>query len=218
MLLRILPCLALAAVLLLLASACSSTRVTGSWKDPDYTGTIRKVYIVGIAKQETYRRIFEDEFSRKLLAQGITGIPSYRELTDPQSARKEAIAERVRLSGADSMLLTRVVGKRTEEVVRPGRITTYGPWPYYDYPYPYLPDPYYRHWGSYYDRSYDTIYEPATVTRLQVVTIEANLYDARSGDLVWAAQLELTESGNLQKMIADFIDTAVQDLRRQGLI
>jgi hypothetical protein len=215
--LRALFCLTMATALLL-GSGCSSTTVIGSWRDPDYAGSIRKVYIVGIAKQETNRRIFEDEFSRKLQAFGITGIPSYRDLPDPHGASKESIAGQLQRHGADSVLMTRAVGKRTEEVVTPGRITSYGPWPYYGHAYPYAPDPYYRHWGSYYDRSYDTIYEPATVTQLQVVTIEANLYEARTGALIWSAQLESVVKDNLQKMIIDFVETVTRDLRRQGVL
>jgi hypothetical protein len=197
----------------LLVAACATTTVTGSWKNPDYRGTIRKIYIVGIAKQETSRRIFEDEFGRQLQPYGVTGIPSYKDLADVQNAGKETIAERVRENRADSVLLTRMVGKRTEEVVTPGRISTYSTGPYYGYP-----DPYYRNWGSYYDRRYETIYEPATVTQLQIATIEANLYDAATGELIWSAQLDTAVEANTQKLIADFVEVVTRELRRQGVL
>jgi len=216
--LRTLACLTMAAGLLFLGSACSTTSVVGSWKNPDYTGAIRKIYIVGIAKQETNRRIFEDEFRRKLETYGVIGIPSYKDLAEPHNASKEAIAAHVRKTGADSVLMTRIVSKRTEEVVTPGRITTYGAGPYYGYPHPYTPDPYYHQWGSYYDRSYDTVYEPATVTKLQVVTIEANLYEAKSGELIWSAQLDTVMKPDTQKQVADFIEAVAKDLRQQGLL
>jgi hypothetical protein len=216
--LRDLVCLVTLAGVLALGAACSSTTVTGSWRNPDFTGSIRTVYVVGIAKQETHRRIFEDEFSRKLQTLGITGIPSYRDLAEPQQASKEAIDERVRQQGADSVLVTRIIGKRTEEVVMPGRITSYGSGPYYGQPYRYTPDPYYRHWGSYYDRSFDTIYEPPTVTKVQVVTIEANLYEAKSGELIWSAQLDTVLKGNTQRQITDFIEAVTRDLRSQGVL
>jgi hypothetical protein len=198
---------------LLFLAGCSSTTVTGSWKNPDFTGTVHKIYIVGIAKQDTTRRIFEDEFSRNLEGYGATGISSYRDLPDPQQATKESIAERVAKNGADSVLMTRMIGKRTEEVVTPGRITSYNTGPYYGYPYPY-----YRQWGNYYDQRYETIYEPATVTQYQVVTIEANLYEARTGELIWSAQLDTVIEPATQKLIADFVDKVTRALLEQGLI
>jgi hypothetical protein len=210
--------LTISPLLMMFLAACSSTTITGSWKNPDFSGSIRKIYIVGISKQETSRRIFEDEFGRKLQSYGVDGTPSYKDLVDPQNASKEAIAERVRKNGADSVLMARMVSKRTEEVVTPGRITTYGARPYYGYPHPYTPDPYYRNWGSYYDRGYDTIYEPATVTQFQVVTIEANLYDANSSELIWSAQLDTVIEANTQKLIADFVDSVTKELRQQGLL
>jgi hypothetical protein len=212
-------CLLLASLLLLaLGSACSSTTVTGSWKNPDYTGTVRKVYVVGIVKQELTRRMFEDEFVRQLQSYGVNGIASYKDLFDVQQAGKEQVGERVSKNGADSVLMTRIFAKRTEEVVNPGRISSYETGPYYGYPRAYAPDPYYRNWGSYYDRSFATIYEPPSVTRFEVVTVEANLYDAKSGELIWAAQLDTVVEGNTQKMITDFIETVSKDLRQNGLL
>jgi hypothetical protein len=54
--------------LALLVAGCFSTTLTGSWKSPDYTGQVKKVYIIGIAKQEPTRRIFEDEFRKQFAA------------------------------------------------------------------------------------------------------------------------------------------------------
>jgi hypothetical protein len=199
--------------LILPLAACSSTTITGSWKNKDFTGMLHKVYIVGIAKQDTTRRIFEDEFSRKLESYGATGIESYRDLPDPQQATKELISERVAKNGADSVLMTRMIGKRTEEVMTPGRITSYSTGPYYGYP-----DQHYRQWGNYYDQSYETIYEPAMVTQYQVVTIEANLYEAKTGELIWSAQLDTVIEPTTQNMIVDFVDKVTKDLRQQGLL
>jgi hypothetical protein len=197
----------------ILLTACSSTTLTGSWKNPDYQGQIRKIYIVGVAKQEINRRIFEDEFRQQLLTEGVTGIASYKDLPAVSDADLKTAAEHVRANGADSVLMTRMVGKRTEEVVTPGRVSSYS-----SGPYGYAPYPYYRNWGSYYDRRYETIYEPPTITQFQVATIEANLYDASSGELIWAAQLETVADANLQKLIADFVRTVIRDLRQQGLL
>lgn len=201
-------------------SACSSTTLSGSWKSPDYRGQIRKPYIIGVAKNEMTRRLFEDQFAQELQGYGINAMSSYKDLSDIQNAGKDVIDVRVKKNGADSVLITRMTGKRTEETVTPGRITGYETGPRYGYPRPtpYAPAPYYRSMGSYYDRRYEATYEPATITQYQVATIEANLYEAGSGNLIWSAELETVIEGNTQKLVTDFIKTVTGDLRQQGLL
>jgi len=193
--------------------ACSSTMITGSWKNPDFTGKVEKVYVVGIAKQETTRRIFEDGFSKQLATLGATGIPSYDDLKINEETDQDVIAARIKTNGADSVLMARAVGKRTEQVVNPGYVSGpgYGGRGYY-------PDPYYRNYGGYYSRSYDVVYQPATVSEYQIITIEANLYSAASGELIWSAQLETVVEANLDALINDFIAVVTKDLKDKGLL
>jgi len=203
----------------LLLAGCSSTTISGSWKNPDFTGKISKVYVVGISKQETMRRLYEDEFRNELQAYGVTGISSYRDLPNAAGTSKATISAKVQENGADSVLLATATGKRTEEVVNPGRITSYDTNPYgrRDY-HRYSPQPYYRDYGSYYSRSREITYEPATVSRFEVITIEANLYDAATAELIWSAQLETIVEQNSEKLIKDFIKTVTKELNDQGLI
>ena len=194
--------------------ACSSTMITGSWKNPDFTGRVEKIYVVGIAKQETTRRIFEDGFSKQLATLGATGIPSYGDLKINDETDQDVIAARIKAKGADSVLMARAINSRTEQVVNPGYVSApaYGGRGYY------YPDPYYRHYGGYYARSYDVVYQPATVSEYQVVTIEANLYSAASGELIWSAQLETVVEANLDALIKDFIAVVTKDLKDKGLL
>lgn len=208
----------LLATIFLTALGCSSTTMSGSWRSPDYSGQISKVYIVGMSRQETGRRIFEDGFGRQLAAFGVETISSYKDFPVAEETHKETIAEKVATNGCDSVLLSRVLGKRTEQVVTPGRVTSYSYGPYYSRRGYYRPTPYYRDWGSYYNRSHQMVYQPPTVTTFEVVTIESVLYDTRSGELIWSAQLETVTERSLDKMITDFIETVVEDLATQKLI
>ena len=44
---------------ILLLAGCSSTTLNASWKNPEYSQHIETVYIVGVAKQDIHRRLFE---------------------------------------------------------------------------------------------------------------------------------------------------------------
>ena len=199
--------LALLAITALLA-ACSSTTLNGSWKDPDYRGQIRKVYIVGVAKQEINRRIFEDSFGRELSALGVTGIASYRDLPADELERKEAIVAQLQRNGADAILMARMIDIRTEQVTNPGHVS--GSY--------FAPAPYYRDWDSFYERRFDAVYQPATVSEFQVATIEANLYDADTGKLIWSAQMKTVIDRAIDKLFSDFCRIVSKDLQKQGLL
>lgn len=199
------------ALALTLLAGCSSTTLSGSWKNPEYNGDIKNVYIVGIAKQETNRRILEDDFSRQLAGHGVTTISSYKDMEKSEEIDEFKIAQNIKKNGADSVLMAHVTGKRTEEIVNPGRITTYDGGRYYDRPY-------YRNYSSYYNYRRELVYEPATITQFEVVTVEANLYDAKSNEMIWSAQLETTIDKDVQTLITEFVKTVIKDLSSKGLI
>ncbi len=203
-------------IALLILSGCSRTTLTGAWKDPGYNQQIERVYVIGVSKQELHRRLLEEAFVDELLTYGVTSVPSYKDLPDADQADRAAIDAQVRANRADAVLITRVLGQRTEQVVHPGH-TTYRSWPYYG-PRHYDPAPYYRNYWSYYDRRYDMAYTPATVSEYQVVTAECNLYNASSGSLVWSAQLETVIQNNFQKQITSFVDVVTRNLSEQGLM
>jgi hypothetical protein len=210
---RIIPW-GLAAILCMsMVCGCSKTTLSGSWRNPDYLQAVKTIYIVGVSRQETNRRIFEDEFGRLLEKYGLRTFSSYRDLDNVKDVGQDLIMEKVRANGADALLMTRILGKHTEEVVHPARI--YGPgFP----PWGYYPRPYYRNYWDFYERRYDMIYEPARVTRFEVITLESNLYAAATGELIWSAQLETVMEGTIEAMIRDFIEVVTKDLLDQGVI
>ncbi|MDH3998341.1 MAG: hypothetical protein OET90_05825 [Desulfuromonadales bacterium] len=169
--------------------ACASATLLGSWKSPEYSERISKVYIVGVAKQETSRRVFEDGFVQQLGNYNVTGISSYHDIPSVQNADKDRVLQSVKNNGAETVLLTRIVDQRTDQVVNPGRVTGYSNSPTFGRA-GYSPRQGHRNYGTYYSRRYELVYEPANVAQYQVVILESNLYDASSGELIWAAQLE----------------------------
>ena len=102
------------ALLGLLATACSSTTVKNSWVKPSYSDKIENVYLIGIAKEEDYRRIFEETFKRRLSGQGVRAVTSHNDLPRDQENSRENIIKAMSANSCDSVLLTKLVRKRTE--------------------------------------------------------------------------------------------------------
>ncbi len=201
-------------LIVVIVVACSSTTMDGSWSDPSYKGQIKNVYVLGIAKNEMNRRIFEDTFGRNLESQGVKTVSSYQSLPKDQETNKDVIQQAMITNGCDSVLMTQLTGQRTETVTSPGYATgryssAYGDrGAYRDR----------RGWGNYYGRSYDVTYMPPTTTNFVVLTIESVLYDLKTEDMIWSAQLETVVEGYIEKMVQDFAEIVIKDLKEKSLI
>ena len=198
--------------------ACSGPEMTGSWTSSDFKGPIKKVYIVGIAKSEMNRRVFEDSFSNQLFSKGVSTEASYRDFSTSQDINKGILAKKMAERGCDTVLLTRLIGQRKETVVTPGRVYGYSAGPYYRGSGGYARPAHYNSWGNYYAHPYNVFYEPATATELVVVTLESVMYELRTEQLIWSAQYEMVVEGGLDKMVKNYVKAASKDLNEKGLI
>lgn len=196
-----------------LLAACSSVSLNGAWKDPDYDKQIKTVYIVSVAQDEAHRRIFEDDMRKKLEANGVKAITSYHDLPASKETDKNAIERRAKADGADAILVARVIGERLEQVVNPGKMTTYDSGRDHYGAKEYYSQKHHQDYGSFYSHSTETIYEPSTTTTFEVATLEANLYDVSTEQLVWAAQMEVVVDYNFQEMIEGFVTEIDKDLK-----
>jgi hypothetical protein len=181
-------------------TACSTTTLNNSWKDPAFTGKVRKIYVVGVARQEINRRVFEDTFERELTAQGATGIASYHDLSTEEADNQDNVVARLNKHGADSILMARMTNMRIEQVTSPGYVSSNSTF------------------GGYYNNRYNAVYVPPTTTEFQIATIEANLYETKGGKLVWSAQLEILVDNNVPKLFDDFVKVVSKDLKEKGLL
>ena len=200
-------------IVVLLVAACSSTTMSGSWSDPAFKGQVKNVYIIGIAKNETTRRIFEDAFSGHLGTSGVRTVSSYKDLPNSEEATREDIIKGMTDEGCDSVLLTKLVGQRQETVTTPGRVSGYSSGPYYG-----NRGGYYNNWGSYYGRRHEVIYEPPTSTEFTILTVESVLYDLQTEKMIWSGQLETVVEQNIEKNIQDFVIEVSKDMADKGII
>lgn len=203
-----LPCLRNPLVYLIpivmLIAACASTRVTAVWKDPSYQTRPAKVMVVAVAKNPLNRRLFEDEFVKQLKSRGTNAISSYTVLPDKQQDDQDAVAEKVKELGADTVLITRLVSKKTVKVYVPGTV--------------YYPPPYYGTWPYYYDYGYRYMYSPGYVVDDEYAIIETNLYESKTDKLIWAASSETGINDTDQNLIKSYIGVMVNNMIEQGLL
>ncbi len=189
---------------LLILSACATTQLTSVWKDPAFNSRPNKVMVIGMAKNPLNRRLFEDEFVQQLKAHGTDAIASYTVLSDKQQEDQEAIAAKLKELDADSLLITRLISKKTVRTFMPGSS--------------YYPPPYYGTWPDYYGYGYRYLYSPAYIAEDEYAVIETNLYQTGNDALIWAASSETLMTDTNQNMIKSYIDIMVNSMAGSGLL
>lgn len=201
------------ALLIIFATACSSTTVKNSWVKPGYSKKVENVYLIGIAKEEDYRRIFEETFKRRLSGRGVQAFTSHSDLPRDRENSREEIIKAMAANGCASVLLTKLVRKRTEAGTKGQGIqvvkTT---------PTPLYYDPWYNSWGSYYNQSYSVVNIQPSTPGSTTLVVESVLYDLKTEERIWAAQLETVEGLDPIKMIRDYVEAVATNLQRKGLI
>jgi len=163
----------------ILLAACATTKFTSVWKDEIYQGHPAKIMVIGVSNTPAIRRLFEDEFVKELKDHETGAIVSYTALPDQSLGDKSAIITTAKEVGADTVLITKTVGRRTR--------ATGGPWEVYQ------------------DEYVDT---------------ETNIYDVKSGKLVWTASSEtwINENASERNRIRAFVKVIVRRLSEQKLV
>jgi len=191
----------LACAALALAACASSTTLRDSWYDTSYGGgAFRKVFVLGVAREEAERRTFEDIAVARLQAAGVDAVPSYRFLPEGGRVAEGRLDEAVRASGADALWMSRVrsIDRRTDvyQSMAPG---------------PTL-------WGPGWYGMYAGWYPVTEVRQYDVVSVETSVFDARTRSLVWAGVSETYEPRSVAKEAPGFADLIVRSLRERGLL
>lgn len=202
---RPVPLFLLACVCLL--SSCATTKLTETWKDDQFRGTIRKAAVIGIFKEPDTRKIFEDEFADRLRARGLEAVASHKFIPDAEMPDKDLVIGKIRKSGADTVIVTRIVDIQTEKITVSGR----------DY---FVPN-YYTNYGTYYTH----IYQAGYTAEEGAAFAETNLYTVSDEKLIWSGRSKTDLSSGTgsrpiprYELIQAFVKTMIDRLSDDKLI
>jgi hypothetical protein len=186
-----------------IVAACASTSLVNQWKSPDFHGPpLKKILVMGVSKQPAPRRIFEDEFSAALKADGVAAVPSYTVIADDGQASQAVLEKAVKDVGADGVLVTRLVSRQQKTQVSPGF---------------YQPMPAMGFYG-WYSSAWVGYYEPPTVYQYDVVTAETSVYGLNAGELLWSGTTETFAPEDVAKETRGFAKIIIGALRKAGIV
>jgi hypothetical protein len=186
-----------------LVSGCQSTSIRSAWFDTDFAGPpFRKVMVVGDVGTTAGARTFEDDFAAKLRAAGVEAIASHTVKLDDPDVTEAAFVAAVANSGAQGLLLVRLLGVDTRTQVTttmvPGGMA-WGRSP----------------WGGPASR---TMVAVPQVRQYELAAVETKLYDVKSRQLVWAATTSTFNPGSLARETPAFTELIIGQLAARGVI
>ena len=201
---------------LLLLSGCSSTAITGVWKDPQFSGEkLQNVLIIGITPKDLAKRIYEDTFVKDFKAQGVSGSASYTIVPADKQEDVDVLRQLIKDKGFKYLLITSIVDKKTLKITHPS--TTYNivsGGSYYNRNN-YYGSSYSRNWNDYYTSSYTT---DAVTTETEQVILETNIYEATSAEIIYSIQTDTLLDYGAEKSIGEIVKAIVDNLKKNGLL
>ena len=189
-----------------LLAACAATTVDGTWSHPGTAGQRIEgpVLVVGVARDETVRRIYEDDMAAKLAARGIGATRSYEVVPGALDGEgPDRLLQAARAAGARYLLSTAVIGVDVEQAV-------------YADPWGYPGFVGYRGWyGAYWGMAWPGY---AQVRTYPVYVAQTALVRVDADRLEWVARTRTTAPGNVGGETRAFVDVILGAMAADGLV
>jgi len=201
------PIAAAAAALLVVAGAslAAKTKFQSVWKAPDAASVSfagQKVAALVIDKDDSLRVAGEEALVRELSARGMQGVASYRMV--PKEELQNADKARVwfEKAGVQGVVAFRVVNDQRRKTYVPST------WA----------NPYYTSLWGYYGYGWGAVYDPGYVRDERIISLETLIFSVPKNALVWAGLSETANPKDGQKVVAEVVKEAVNEMRKQGLL
>ncbi len=194
----------------LVLAGCQTTALQSAWYDPTFTGgPMARITVVAAGLSPANRRVAEDVFSQRLRSLRVHAAPGWAVVSDEARNAAEPFTEALRASGAEGVLVIRVLGVDTRTQVNTMMVTTttpvwggsmWGPG-----------------WGS------TSVWATTTVPVMQVsqynlAMIETSLYEVSTGRLVWSGITQTLNPSDFQRDVGGFADVIIGQLAARGLL
>lgn len=193
----------------LLLLGCSDTSVKGVWKKSDFVGgPFQNILVVGLAKDQSNKNIWEDIMADQLKQNGVNASTSTNCFPGDTDITKEEIIDYVQKQGMDGVLVTRLVNIVEEKAYYPPSGGYSGGY------YGGSRFRYYNNFGSY----YDTVYRPGHTATFTSVILETNLYNVATHDLVWSMSSDTFDPASANKLAQSVSKQVIKAMQKDNLI
>jgi len=204
-------------VISIILASCANTKISQSWVEPDNKKSYNDLLVIGIAESEQNRRAYESHFVEDLRSLGIEAEASYKLIKSNEKIDRDTVAKAIQGLDIDGVIVTHLVAVDEETVYRPTAGYGYGGYGGYGMGYG-GGGGYYGGLYSYYPHVNSYVTSPGYYTTHETYTLETNLYDVESEELVWTARSRSFSPESVQEVIVDLTSLLINDLKDKDLI
>jgi len=201
----------IAVFITLILGACSTTKITNTWKASNAIGKkFNKVLVVGIQDDADVgkKEKMESELVEDLKNAGFNAVASIQQFGPKafRSTKEDVVVAELQGSGFDAVITIVLLSKEKEKHYVPARV-------YYS---PYVM--YHRHFWGYYNTMYTRIYSPGYYVENKRYFWESNLYDLSNKELLYSIQTESYNPGSSIQLAHEYGELIVQDMIKNGVL
>jgi len=189
-------------VILILISCSPSSQFTNLYVDDAYKGMqFKKVLVVGMAKEDWEKKVYENEFRKDLMTHNVEVLTAWQELPKGETISKDVFYKYFSDKNIDAVFVVMAAGSKTEETMTSGGSSNV-----------------YVGFYGFYVSSAQYFYSPVTTSEETIVYMKTNIYETSKGTLIWSVKSQSFEPQNTGDVIKTVSYNIVNELAQQGYI
>lgn len=162
---------------------------------------IKKALVVGMAKEEWKRKVYENEFRQELMKHNVEVLTAWQELPKGETISKETFYKYFSDKYIDAVFVVMAAGSKTEETMSGGGSANV-----------------YVGFYGFYVSSASYYYSPVTTSEETVVYMKTNVFETSEGTLIWSATSQSFEPQSTGDVIKTVSYNVVNELAMQSYI
>jgi hypothetical protein len=206
---RIAPCAiyalyCVAALFALFIAGCATTHLDSQWMNPDFAGRklTGKLLVVGVSRDDTVRRLYEDEMSAQLALHKTDTARSYELIAGPLvSNGPDALMQAARNANANLILTSVVVSREHVDRVVSQSMPLMG-----------------SNFDGWYGHYWPYAYVRTEVHSFYRYTVITSLSDAATGKIMWSASTQTEDVDRVDREIKAFAKVIIKALSNANLL
>lgn len=180
----------------------TQTTIPATWRNPDFSGApFGKFFVLGVAKSDENRRLYEDHMVRALQEQGASAQASSVLFPQSEKLDRAEVLLAVEQAQFDAVVIARLRSVHEKEQYVPAQPLTSS-------------DLY----MSGYDEAYAVNSAPAHYAKTTTYRVETTIYSARDEMLVWVLVSDTVNPESVEDIIQSLSATIARQMKAGGLI
>jgi len=191
-------------IIAMIIFACSpSTELTDIYVDETFSGKeIKKILVLGMAKDEWKRKVYENEFRSQLLNHNVEVLLAWQELPKGEQLNRETFEKYFREKNVDAILAAIEGGESADKTLYGGSGSSHVYVGFYGF---------YASTASFY-------YNSEFLAEEKIVHMRTNLYETTDGKIIWSAKSQSYEPKNTGDVVKTVSNKVVNEISRMGYI